>query len=285
VTIDRYATATMEVGVPAASNEPQLVAAVRRRATRDGSLAGDTRITVASDFPVGAGLGGSSAAGVALAALCAMRDDKRALLDSDRSRLAEWSRSVEIEEMGIAGGWQDHYAAAYGGALALDFSQRTTVARVPLTVPCQDELERRCILAYTGESRISATTITAVLEAYRNRNAGVVQALARMATLARGMRDALAASDIDTLAALVTEHWTHQRSLHPGITTERINALEAAAVGAGAIGIKALGASGGGCVVVFTRADDDGAVADAVAPHASVMEWHVASHGVMVTRQ
>jgi D-glycero-alpha-D-manno-heptose-7-phosphate kinase len=117
---------------------------------------------------------------------------------------------------------------------------------VPLSDQTCRTLERRCLLAYTGESRISGTTITAVLDAYKERVPRVVDALDRMAQLGRLMHAALALGDVDELATLVDEHWQHQRALHPGITTARIDALENAARSAGATGLKALGASGGG---------------------------------------
>jgi D-glycero-alpha-D-manno-heptose-7-phosphate kinase len=94
-------------------------------ALRRAGLLGRVRAEVASDFPVAAGLGGSSAAGVALAAaLAAWRGDPALGTTTDGARrdaLAEWSRAVEVEDAGIAGGRQDHYAAARGGALRLDF--------------------------------------------------------------------------------------------------------------------------------------------------------------------
>jgi D-glycero-alpha-D-manno-heptose-7-phosphate kinase len=254
---------------------PPLAAAAIRRAGLTGMTA-----TIASDFPVGSGLGGSSAAGVAMAAALAVLRGEAPTPAS----LAEWSRAVEVEEMGIAGGRQDHYAAAFGGALGLTFGDATSVEQIPLPPGCAATLERRCLLAYTGESRISAATITAVLDGYASREQGVVAALERMKSLALEMRDALRRGDVDSLAALVDEHWAHQRSLHPGISTPRIDALEAAARAAGATGMKALGASGGGCVIVF--ADDDAveAVKLAVQPFATVMEWGVAREGVTVAR-
>jgi D-glycero-alpha-D-manno-heptose-7-phosphate kinase len=199
------------------------------------------------------------------------------------AELAEWSRAVEAEELKIAGGRQDHYAAAFGGALGLRFEGSTTVEQIPLEQRTVTALQRRCILAYTGESRISADTITAVLDAYLARDARVVSALERMKSLALAMRDAIAAGDVDVLAALVDEHWTHQRSLHPRITTPRIDALEAAARDAGASGVKALGASGGGCVIVFAEEDDVEHVRRAIAPFANVMEWSVSLSGVSVS--
>ncbi len=284
VAIDRVATVTLNDIGERTGNESALVQAALRRAARDGGRV-PGQVSLASDLPIGSGLGGSSAAGVALAAALAVYRGTPVSRDDERGAIAEWSRAVEIEEMGIAGGRQDHYAAAYGGALGLTFSAVTSVSRIALTAHCTAELERRCVLAYTGESRISAATITAVLDAYRDRDPVVVAALQRMAELARCMRDALGAGDIDTLAAAVDEHWTYQRSLHTGITTARIDALEFAVRRAGALGLKALGASGGGCVIVFTPAHDDGAVAEAIGPFATIMPWRVAHHGVTVTRQ
>jgi D-glycero-alpha-D-manno-heptose-7-phosphate kinase len=232
-----------------------------------------------SDFPVGAGLGGSSAAGVALAAaLHGVRE-----IRTSPTMLAEWSRAVEVEELGIAGGRQDHYAAAFGGPLGLTFGAGTEVESLPVPGAARTALERQCLLYYTGESRISATTISAVLDAYRDRVPRVVDALARMAQLARAMRDALVAGDISTHAALVAEHWVEQRALHPGITTRRIDAIEGAARAAGATAIKALGASGGGCVVVLAPDAYVEAVTQAVDPLAERLAWQIDDDGVRVS--
>jgi len=208
-----------------------------------------------SDFPRGAGLGGSSAAGVAVAAAIAAWRDERV----SKSELAERSRALEVNELGIAGGFQDHYAAAYGGALALTFREKTRATQIPLSDALVERLERQCIIAYTGESRISSATITAVLDGYRDRVPRVVSALAKMRALAVQMIDALTREDVDALGALVGEHWVEQRSLHEKITTPPIDALLDAAHAHGALGAKALGASGGGSVLIISpveRADE-----------------------------
>ncbi len=264
-----------------ADPELPLISAARRRAARDGVVPRAHEIDLRSDFPVGAGLGGSSAAGVALAAALAHLQGR----NRDASALAEWSRAVEVEELGIAGGRQDHYAAACGGALGLTFGSGVVVESIPLKSRFRDSLEARCLLLYTGESRISATTITAVLDAYRNRESRVVLALDRMKSLAIQMRDAIAAGSVELLAQLVDEHWAHQRALHPGISTARIDALESAARGAGATGLKALGASGGGCVIVFVPDGRADAVLRATSPFAEPLAWRVATDGVRVDEQ
>ncbi|MGQ0712453.1 MAG: GHMP family kinase ATP-binding protein [Gemmatimonadaceae bacterium] len=273
VAITRCAAVALREGAASAHAADELTTAALRHAGLD-----NVAVTLTTDFPPGAGLGGSSAVGVALqAAIAAWRGET-----IEREELARRSRGVEAEELGVAGGWQDHYAAAYGGALGLEFTDRITVRALPLDDALAGELERRCVVAYTGQSRISGATITAVLDAYRERNAGVVAALARMAELARAMADAITARSVDDLGALVGEHWTHQRALHPRITTPGIERVLAAGRAAGALGGKALGASGGGCVLALAREGREREVRDAVAAVAELVPFGVDREGVKV---
>lgn len=240
----------------------------------------DVALSLTNDFPVGAGLGGSSAAGVAIqAAIGAWRGEPL-----DRAALAERSREVEVEELGVAGGRQDHYAAAFGGALALRFGASVEVGRIALDAAVRAGIERRALVLYTGESRISGDTITAVLGAYESRDRRVCAALERMKALAEEMAAALRNGDVDALGALVGEHWVHQRSLHPAIPTARIDAIIEGARAAGALGAKALGASGGGCVLVIAADGAEDAVRDAVAPLGERLPFAIDEQGVTPCR-
>lgn len=273
--IARYATVRLRQGTSSLRAKDDLVRAALRRAG-----VSDVTVALETNFPPGAGLGGSSAVGVALqAAIAAWRNE-----DVEREELVRRSRGVEVDELGVAGGWQDHYAAAFGGALGLEFTDRITARSLPMTDTFAAALEHRCIVAYTGESRISGETITAVLDGYRERKASVVRALARMAELARGMAHAIVAQSVDDLAALVGEHWEYQRSLHPRITTVGIERTLAAARDAGAIGGKALGASGGGCVLAFAGGGSESAVRAAVARVADLVPFTIDRDGVRVER-
>ena len=258
----------------ATDGDDALASAALRRASLGG-----VRLIEESDFPRGAGLGGSSAAGVAAAAaIAAWRHEC-----VEPSMLAERSRALEVEELGIAGGFQDHYAAAYGGALALHFAERTTVERIPLSEAFVKAVERQCIVAYTGESRISGETITAVIDAYRAGVPRVVAALGRMRALAESMIGALARERLDELGALVREHWEHQRSLHEKISTPAIERLLDTAQESGAIGGKALGASGGGCVVVIAPSERADEVRARMSALARVLPFRVDQLGAQVT--
>ncbi len=276
--IERRARVTLtarEPGVAPPPMPPIVLAALRR--TGAESL----QASLTSDFPVGAGLGGSSAVGVALSAvLAAWRGESLS-----PATLAERSRDIEVEELGIVGGRQDHYAAACGGALALTFGEGVTVDPIALGASTCAALEQRCLVRYTGESRLSGDTIQGVLDAYLARTPSVVFALDRMAALARLMATSLTHGDLESLGALVGEHWAHQRSLHPGIATPRIDAMISRALAAGALGAKPLGASGGGCVLVIAARDRVHDVAAAIDGLGEPLPFRIAHHGVDVMRE
>lgn len=276
VAIARYARATVvraqSAAVQRADDQrtdeqatPLIAAAVRRSGLTD------VGVKVHSDFPIGAGLGGSSAASAAiLGALAAARG-----IEWDPCRIAEDGRVIEVEDLGVAGGRQDHYAATHGGALGLRFGDGVDVRRIPMSDATREAIERRCILIYTGASRISGDTITAVMGAYRARERRVLTCLGRMTTLAESMATALARGDLDTLAALVGESWAHQRALHPAIPTPLIDEIIARANASGAAGAKALGASGGGTVLVIARDDNVDQVGRAVEPLGTRLPFRV----------
>jgi D-glycero-alpha-D-manno-heptose-7-phosphate kinase len=279
VAIDRRASVVLSsepgnVGMPDEDGDGALGRAALARAALRG-----VRATMHSDFPRGAGLGGSSAAGVAMAG--AIRAWRGCDL-SDRAAIAEESRTVEVEDLRVAGGRQDHYAAVLGGALELTFGETTSARRIPLSESVTAALQQQCIIVYTGQSRISGGTIRGVLDGYTSGDRGIVEALARMKTLASEMSTALEAGDIEALGQLVGEHWRHQRSLHPGIPTPLIDEIIERAVMTGAHGGKALGASGGGCVLLIAPTEGTDRIRTAVAELGAVVPFALDHEGLVV---
>jgi D-glycero-alpha-D-manno-heptose-7-phosphate kinase len=277
VAISRHARARVErnaagSGLFVSPDEALLRAAAQR------SRLTDVDITLTTDFPQGAGLGGSSAASAAVfGAMSSLKS-----VAWNRVDVAEEGRKLEVEALGIAGGRQDHYAATHGGALALTFTSSVSVRRIPLSKATVTALPSRSILLYTGESRISGETITAVLGAYQSGENRVVTGLAKMKTLAGEMARALEAGNLDDLGRLMAEHWEHQRSLHPSIPTQRIDEIAATARKAGALGSKAMGASGGGCVLVLAREGETERVRKAVAKLGTPLDFSLDMDGLIV---
>ncbi len=275
--ITRYALArvTDAAGASESGQNPILRAALRRSGTHG------VNVHLTNDFPTGAGLGGSSSASAAiLGALSAWNG--RTI---DRVAIAEEGRRIEVEELGVAGGRQDHYAATHGGALALTFTTGVAVQRIPLAAATRRELLACCTLIYTGESRVSGETINAVLDAYGAGEPRVLDALCRMRELASDMATALAAGDIHALGELIGEHWLHQRGLHPTIPTPKIDQIVAAASAAGALGAKAMGASGGGCVLIMSRASRTAEVRDAVRDLGEFIDFDIDEAGLTIVSE
>ena len=166
-----------------------LVAAALRRAKLPGAVA-----TVTTDYPAGAGLGGSSACGVALAgALAALRGEELSL-----DALASRSRETEVDELKRRG--------RFPGPLRRGIRRRTPARRsatasasesLMLPPRCADDLARRGVLLYSGESRLSGNIIDAVRDAYERNDPKTCSALARMKVLAGEMAAALRAGDLD----------------------------------------------------------------------------------------
>ncbi len=293
IAINRYATATLyptlvtdetydvgrerapdartETAPGAAPADASLIAAALRRTQLDHA-----RLTLHSDFPVSAGLGGSSAASAAVLGAIALAQGRA----WDRAAIAEEGRRIEVEELGVAGGRQDHYAATHGGALALTFTDQVSVRKLRPSRDTITQFEQRALLIYTGESRISGATITGVLDAYLAGDERVCSALASMREIARSMAGSLEGGDLDCLGSLLADHWVHQRALHPAIATPRIDEIVMRAHGAGALGWKPMGASGGGCVLVFCREDQVDPVREAIAPLGSFVPFAVDREGL-----
>ena len=280
IAIARYATATAALderaaraaGTPVGAPDA-LTAAALRRANLPGSVA-----SVVSDYPAGAGLGGSSACGVALAGALAMLRGEAL----SQGELAARSRATEVEELRVAGGYQDHYASAYGGALLLRFTDCVGVEPLPLADATAERFVRRGVLLYTGESRVSGETVAAVRDAYVAGEPRTTAALARMKVLAIEMAEALRAGDIDGLGMLLREHWVHQRALHPRITTPKIETIVETALRHGAQGLKALGASGGGCVLAIAEDGREEELATALAPLGERLRYDIDRDGFQI---
>lgn len=279
IAIDCHAIATVREerygDPPTDSSVSPLVAAALRRTETTGAT-----VEVESRFPHGSGLGGSSSAVAAILGALARWHGRAFESAEGRATMAEHGRRIEVEDLHISGGRQDHYAATHGGALGLTFTDVVTVQRLHVSPATIREFERRSTLVYTGESRISGETIRAVLDAYRGRNTAVRNALASMKALGRTMAAALETGNLDELGALVAEHWIHQRSLHPAIPTARIDEIVTRAQAAGACGWKATGASGGGCVWVLARTGTADVVRAEIAPLGEIIPFRVDTQGL-----
>jgi D-glycero-alpha-D-manno-heptose-7-phosphate kinase len=196
--------------------------------------------------------------------------------------LAAMSRETEVVDLRLIGGYQDHYASACGGALLTRYSDAVRVERVPLTSQFAADFARRTLLIDTDEPRDSSHLVELVRAAYCAGEERVVSALADLKTITFEMHLAFREQDISGLGRLVSAHWSRQRSMHPAITTPRVDAVLEIASRHGALGGKVLGAGGGGCVILMVDAGREDEVARAVAPFGARVEYAVDALGFTI---
>ncbi len=214
--------------------------------------AGPGTLRTRSDVPPGSGLGSSGALDVAMiSVLAAARGEALSAAE-----IAGYGCHLEVVEAGMPGGRQDQYAAALGGFHRLGFrGDEVETDRLTLDPDFLAELERRTLICYTGRSRVSGDTIARVMGAYERGDATVTAALHELVGIANRMAEALLASDLPGVAALLAANWRCQQQLDAGMCTAEMAALEAAMTEAGALGGKAAGAGAGGCMF-FVMGDD-----------------------------
>ena len=219
-------------------------------------------IVTRADAPPGSGLGTSAAMGVAVSgAIDALQGERLS-----RAELAALANTLEVEELQIAGGKQDQLAAALGGINALEFGAGPPLSRaLSPDAGVINELEQRLVLCYSGISRLSGDIIQRVQAAYKNGELATCDALRTMRSLARATEDALVAGALDDLGPILQANWRSQRALHPSVTNADVDRLFQVAEAHGALGGKACGAGGGGCLVFFAAIDGEQAIRRALA--------------------
>ena len=220
-----------------------------KAAIRRFDMAGGVDVQVRSDAPAGSGLGGSSALTTAVVAALAALLGRRL----GRRELAELSYAVERDDLRIAGGKQDQYAAAFGGLNLLEFSEAgvavTPVAVDPATVA---RLHERLLLCYTGAVRTNRGLIDTQIRLYREGREETILGMKQLHELAYAMRDALVGGRVEEIGAMLHEAYQSKKRMNPHIADETpIEQLFAAARRAGAGGGKICGAGGGGYLLLY----------------------------------
>jgi D-glycero-alpha-D-manno-heptose-7-phosphate kinase len=217
-----------------------------------------------SDAPPGSGLGSSSTLVVALIGVLSEWLG-RPMAGYD---VAELAYKIERVELGLAGGRQDQYAAAFGGFNFIEFHKDSTVVN-PLRIrpDVLSELEYRLLLCYMGQTRQSAKIIDRQTEAYRAGRKPVVRALDQLKRETLEMKKALLLGRVDAIGELLHEAWEHKKKLDASISNSKVDALYQVARKEGAIGGKMPGAGGGGYFLLLTRFDRKHRVAAALEKH------------------
>jgi D-glycero-alpha-D-manno-heptose-7-phosphate kinase len=239
--------------------------------------AGGFELTTHSESPKGAGIAGSSSLFIstvsALNRLCGTGHGLEAI--------RQIAQNIEAQLIRAPTGCQDYYPALYGGVCAVELGVAGIRRRLLAADP--DELNRRFLLAYTGEPRESGINNWEVTKAHIDGDRRVWRNFDQIAAIAYAMQQAIEANNFAEAGRLLRAEWNFRRRNSPGITTPIIDRLVALTRRKGALGAKVCGAGGGGCVVFLVEPDAKERVAQAIqAEGAHVLRTRVALKGVTV---
>ena len=221
-------------------------AGVYARMVRDhaGGQPMPLKITTYVDAPAGSGLGSSSALVVALV------EAFRTLLELPLGRYDVAHLAFEIEriDLGLAGGKQDQYASAFGGANFIEFLAHDRVIVNPLRVSRAfiNELETSLVTCFTGVSRRSDKIIAEQQRLMVSPTAESLSSMHQLKSDAIEMKQALLRGEIRHMAKILERSWVAKQRTARGISTGPIEQMHATAMAHGALAGKVSGAGCGG---------------------------------------
>ncbi len=204
-----------------------------------------THLEYTGDIPTSSGLGTSGVMNLVWLSLISQKIDK--LDDKKRKKLAETVYGLE-QAMGLIGGKQDQYAAAYGGINFMTFNKdEVRVERLNLSKKFIRELEDRMVLVYTGKPHFSGNTNGAIIDSLKKGKNN--ENLLRIKRIAIGMKNALLKEDIQRFAELMNEETSERKKLHKSIIPKNIQRIIEEGMKNGAISAKVCGSGGGGSIL------------------------------------
>lgn len=213
-------------------------------------LAPGVEIHYDGDIPARTGMGSSSAFTVGLLKCL------HALQGRMIGGLELGMEAIDVEQNVIREhvGCQDQLAAALGGLNHMQFGPGERIAVHPFVLPPERrrQFQDHLMLVFTGFSRIASKIAGEVIRTAPRKTkelSFIGQSVKEAARILDGRGDLL------DLGRLMDECWRIKRTLSPGVSTPQIDAIYSAALKAGALGGKLLGAGGGGCMLFFVEPD------------------------------
>lgn len=210
-----------------------------------------------ADLPARSGLGTSSSFAVAM--LLAFYAIKGKYVD--KRRLAEEAIYLERVLCNESGGLQDQIAASYGGFNKITFSKTGfEVSPIVISNERKEQLNNSLMLFFTGISRYSFTIQQKHEKAVRSKE----KLLLEMLSLVDKAEEILTNGDLNEFGRLLDYTWKLKKSVNSAVSTEHIDQVYAAAIRAGALGGKLLGAGGGGFLLFYVQPEKQAQVRKAL---------------------
>ena len=226
-----------------------LLKGVYNRIQKDHSTAlPGFRLSTFVDAPAGSGLGTSST--LVVAVLGAFKEMLK--LPLDEYKIAQYAYDIERNDLQLAGGKQDQYAATFGGVNFMEFYADKVIVN-PLRIKPEylHELENNLVLYFTSTSRESAAIIKEQVKNVHDKNEKSIEAMHHLKDQAKMMKEALLQGNLNEIGLILDYGFEQKRNMAANISNSSIEAVYAAAKTAGATGGKISGAGGGGFMIFY----------------------------------
>lgn len=230
------------------------------------------------DVPTGSGLGTSSTLVVSIVG--AFTEWLQLPLgEYDMARLAF---EIERNDLNMAGGRQDQYAATFGGVNFMEFYENDKVVVNPLRIKNEtfNELQFNLLLFYTEISRSSSDIIVGQKSNVEQRNEDSIQAMHNVKEQAFHMKEAILKNDLDAIGEILNMSWKNKKQMAKGISTPYIDEIYDSAMKAGASGGKISGAGGGGFMIFYCSSTKRYEVINALKQYGKLQNYQFNQTGV-----
>jgi D-glycero-alpha-D-manno-heptose-7-phosphate kinase len=207
------------------------------------------RLSTFVDAPAGSGLGTSSTLVVAIVGAFA----EMLRLPLGEYDIAHMAYQIERNDLKMAGGRQDQYAATFGGVNYMEFFKDDKVIVNPLRIKQQYlfELENNLVLYYTSTSRESAKIIEKQSRNVTDKKEKSIEAMHQLKQQALMMKEALLKGRLNDIGEILDFGFQQKRQMAEGISNDNMEEIYQLAKKAGATGGKISGAGGGGFMIFY----------------------------------
>jgi D-glycero-alpha-D-manno-heptose-7-phosphate kinase len=231
------------------------------------------------DAPPGSGLGTSSTLVVTI--LGAFSEWLR--LPLGEYDLAHLAYEIERNDLKMAGGKQDQYAATFGGVNFMEFFNDDKVIVNPLRIRSKylNEMAHNIVLYYTETSRLSSKIIEAQSRNVIAKNQKSIEAMHQLKKQAILMKEAILKGELEKIGEILDFGWENKKQMAEGITNPMIDEIYSAAKAHGASGGKISGAGGGGFIFFYCPQNTRSKVVKALeAFGGQVKRYEFTTHGL-----
>ena len=197
-----------------------------------------------TDAPLESGLGGSAAHAISMIKAFNQLNN----IQMTNEEVANLAYHIERNVLGLEGGYQDQWAAAYGGINYMRFTKgRVELIPIKLTGSEMEFLENNLLLFYVPRE----TKSSALHEHQRKKAKESIAILNMKRENVIHLKELLEKRKFNEIGNVLHFDWKIKKQTAPEISNQRIDEIYSTALDAGALGGRFIGAGAGGSAIFF----------------------------------